>query len=130
MNTDKCYTMTKYPNKFKNTYWGSARVFEEKEEIYINRNKFIEDYNIKNYLNNNIIYDKGEYDHIEFYSTNNDKNERIIIISTYGNIEANNWLYMENIGWKQYNCLYANNKTYILKTNIKTVNQMTKYKDI
>ena len=85
--------LTKYPKLFGNTYWaGFKDSGKHLDEIINNRNKFIEDYNIKKniccskipkYINKEFEKYNNDYfyDHPEFY-INND-NDYVIIISPY-----------------------------------------------
>ena len=129
MNIKQSYEGTKYPKKFIGTYWGRGR-FLDGDDVSNARNKFVEDYNIKTSLSKvpfreKIIYNycfgnvKNEFDHKEFYSTN-DKEKMIMITSPCIDFETYHpilWEKMENIGWKPYECLYPNAHTYIIELN-------------
>ena len=43
----KLYTLTKYPNIFKGSYWGVHRNDRNDDEVIENRNKFVEEFGIK-----------------------------------------------------------------------------------
>lgn len=99
---DKYYQLTKYKNIYKNIYWGhnsahinidGKKIYDLKQEIIDNRNKFIEDYNIKHiqpsfskcimdYLFRMINSNYKFHDHLEKYKTND--NKIVIIVSPYG----------------------------------------------
>lgn len=101
---DKYYQLTKYKNIYKNINWGynsaykiidGKKIKNYNQEIIDNRNKFIEDYNIKHkqpsfsqcikdyiFLIRNYNYNYQFYDHLEKYKTND--NKIVIIVSPYG----------------------------------------------
>ena len=138
MNTKykQSYEGTKYPKKFIGTYWGRGR-FLDGNDVSNARNRFVEDYNIKtslikvpfikklmyHYCFSNV---NNEFDHKEFYSTN-DKEKIIIITSPYVPFETHHpilWENMEKIGWKPYECLYPNAHTYIIEINKNQIRQL------
>ena len=129
MNTkeNKYYSqLTKYPQIYTSVYWGNF-VYDISnhnminDNIIENRNKFIEDYNIKNRPKNDIPYkirekyitsiekNKGYiFDHIEYYRTYDKK--YIIVSSPYLD---NDEIYI-NLGWVKIYKLYStDSSTYI-----------------
>lgn len=111
------YDATKYPLIYKGTYWGNFTV--EKfpmitNDILINRNKFVEKYNVKsnstkpNYIKNEFKDDINisMFDHNECYKTHDKK--YILISSPY----TNEFL---NKGWIITDKLYASGATTYIK---------------
>jgi len=92
------YLCTNYPKIYKNTYWGYFKPTNFDTHIIDNRNKFINDYNIKNIAKCQSAYEfisfcknKSEFskffDHIELYKTNT--GDYIILISPYDHLNNN-----------------------------------------
>ena len=108
----KRYSNTKYPNIFKDTYWGRGPSDDpfSMNEIVLNRNNLVETYDIKKVLHSYPSYIKKEFellgnyaDHIECYITNN-KNY-ILISSIYINSNINIDSIMK--GWVSVDKLYS-----------------------
>jgi len=113
------YEHTKYEKIYKKVNWGTlnGNTAEPDNEIINNRNKFIEDFKIKNVINmprslwsfintNN----NRRFDHVETYKTEN--KEIIVIVSPYYN--GHEIDYPEEVGFTRYNKLYANDaRTFI-----------------
>jgi hypothetical protein len=107
---NKARNKTKYPKIFRGTYWGTLDFEYNKnsitDEILLNRNKFVEKYNV--IKQQNIIlkinkeFDKlkGCTDHIECYLTND--NKYILTSNPYNN---NDKIYAE-FGWYPTEKLY------------------------
>jgi len=123
MNTEenKYYSqLTKYPRIYNDVYWGNF-VYEPSSvhnmingNIIENRNKFVEDYNIKSRPKNGIPYKIKEkyittiqekegkiFDHIEYYYTHDKK--YILVSSPYNDKDE---IY-SNLGWEKINKLYC-----------------------
>ena len=132
-NSQKFYTLTRYPDIFKNTYWGSHRdVTDDIYDIAINRNNFIEEFNIKKVtsltsrlknttkINKKYFLDKLntfglnckvlDMDHLERYKT--EDNKHIFVCSPYHSRIDEGFI---KLGWINYNKLYSSGATtYIL----------------
>ena len=88
--TKQNYELTAYPKLFRNTYWGNG-TFRGDEEIILNRNEFVREHNIIEYISNppNFIADmlnkNDNYwkDHIEVYK-NKDKDYVLVVNPYYG----------------------------------------------
>lgn len=128
----KYYELTKYPNIFKNTYWGDFFInnCNNDNNIFTNRNEFVEKYNIKKNVSisdiPNYIYKEFENlgsarDHIECYLTND--NKYILVSSPYNNY--NNNIYHDN-GFLSYEKLYNSAYTYIKIINNKSKKKSSK----
>ena len=119
---DKFSGKTKYPNIFLSSYWGNFKFKEgdEKEDIFNNRNKFVEDYKIKKY--SSLIWmenyksflssKKYKSDHVELYQTKD--NKFIILNSPYCPNEEQTEAFLLD-GWIEINNLYSNNAKTFLK---------------
>ena len=106
---------TNYRKLYDGTYWSNFKSSDDKTEIYNNRNRFVEEYNIKS----NIVFppryisketdNNTMYDHVEHYKTRD--RTYVIISSPYApNVDE----FYELNGWKRIYKLYANNAaTYI-----------------
>ncbi len=117
------YTRTKYPKIYNQTYWGHFGYDKEKgyDIIYENRNKFIEDYQIKNIYNdkrvriNNKIRNellKVKNDHNESYIT---KNKNILLVnSPYGVSDEEREILINN-GWTEIYKLYSHTASTFIK---------------
>jgi hypothetical protein len=108
--------MTMYSKLYDGTYWSNFKSSEDKSEIYDNRNRFKEEYNIKKYIRcppRYILketYNNTLFDHVEHYRTNN--RTYIIVSSPYApNVDE---LY-ESIGWTKIYKLYTNSATTYIK---------------
>jgi hypothetical protein len=109
---NKNYSKTNYPNIFKNTYWGKFNLLDNNyhisEDIFLNRNNFIETNNIKSCVQKRPYYIEVElnklkkWDHIELYITNN--NEYILVSSIYGNDYNDDYI---KLNWSSTNKLYS-----------------------
>tara|TARA_R110000803_G_scaffold10014_1_gene31128 strand:- start:1242 stop:1709 length:468 start_codon:yes stop_codon:yes gene_type:complete len=127
------YLGTNYPKIYSKTYWGGGKWHdgENTEGVFNARNKFIEDYNIKDCLKKKVPFIdkicyhyclgnlKNNFDHREYYKTT-DSNINIMVTSPYMEFETNNielWEQMEKIGWKKYESMYNGAFTYILVIN-------------
>ena len=139
---DAC-ELTKYKNIYRYTYWGSfdakANKHSINKNIYDNRNKFINDYNIKDVykkppqyiykyiqsLLNHKYKNRRFFDHVEEYKTNN--NDIIIITSPYGdkfnNYKSKYLPYSLNIGFKKIYQLYSYSgcETYLIHLTKKDI---------
>ena len=85
------YEMTKYPEIYKNIYWGKFKIIDESKreyypyllEIFKNRDNFVEYYDIVRKVDGDeeiyFKYNNGTMDHIEQYIT---KNKSIIIVNS------------------------------------------------
>lgn len=117
MNTNKIYHYTKKPNLFKNTYWGQFDKKNIDNEIVLNRNRFVIDYDIKkkSSLNKEVYFYLKELielnviDHLEIYKNRN--NEYVVVISPY--TKKHDTIF-KSCGFKEIYKLYNNNAyTYI-----------------
>ena len=127
----------KYSKQLKGSYWGRGKRINYNKEIYDNRDKFVEEFNIKKYIQGNrtlpfkmklmhYYMRVGDFDHSEMYATEQG-DQIIIIVSPYMKIEINKpkeWQYMFKLGWRPYKCLYEEAYTYILKLNISTLREL------
>ena len=121
------YQSTQFPKIYINTYWGSIPLHPHNgisQDIIINRNNFIQDYNINKcvkyppkYIEKQIQneIDLGICDHLEYYKTND---KRYIIISSPYKLIGETKIKTENEynqnGWAQFLDLYSTNtSTYI-----------------
>ena len=108
------YQYTKYPHKFKRTYWGNFTLtnnWNNFNEIIENRNNFISKYNIKkrmdycycpNYIKKEFnILNHG--DHNEIYLTN-DK-DYVLITSPYGSEKEIDYFYCPEYVKTEFNKL-------------------------
>jgi hypothetical protein len=116
MNFDPVSRLTRYPNLFKNTYWGG---FSKKkspiitEEIIENRNKFVEEndifrrfylhFKVKDYFSYFERCKNFHFDHFEEYKTKD--NEIIIIYSNYSG-DKQICSFSKYLGFKPYRQLY------------------------
>lgn len=125
----RCADKTNYPRIYNQTPWGSYVMRGEcdaPEEICENRNKFIEEYNIKNspstdktpqYVKKAVKQyynqDKDYVDHGEWYKTHD--NKWIGIISP--NLNKNHEKYQQAIddGWKEIPKMYTYGATSFMK---------------
>ena len=83
----QAYENTKYPQIFRETYWGSFKESDDgiKPFIYNNRNKFVEEFGIVKCYGPEIqctSQDGHEMDHSEIYRTKDGK--LVLIVSNYG----------------------------------------------
>lgn len=111
------YKQTKYPNIFKNTYWGGFDLDDHNNmhEIFNNRNQFIQDFKIKK-INTSLkntakvneilscLPNSNGIDHLEIYE-DIDKNI-IVVLSPYMDINSNDVLMMNTFGFKNIYQLY------------------------
>lgn len=117
------YEMTKYPKIFQQTYWGNFAIDLENDEIerdiIKNRNKFVEEYNIKNYDKDvmplKII--SPLFDHMELYKC---KEGYVYITSPY----SENSKAAGRCKFYEYEELYA----YTAFTYIKKFKDKNEYK--
>jgi hypothetical protein len=122
------YEKTKYPNIYKNTYWGRfkyddtvIRIQTGDDEIIKNRNDFIKNFKIKKFQRDSIIENmlhplkngnshRKFLDHVEAYK-DDDKNY-VVITSPYtlalGDVDVEQ---MKKWGWVQIGPLYHNDAT-------------------
>lgn len=120
------HELTNHSNIYKSVYWGNFQYDQSIANIIHNRNRFINDFNIKSVKSVNIISDycyhhaNGYYhrlfDHIETYKTND--NKFIIVISPYGNendfnrdIDVNE--FKIKLGFEQIYPLYDDATTFV-----------------
>jgi hypothetical protein len=141
------YEATNYPKIYIRTYWGAFNTKDNNrrtniQQIYENRNNFIQQENIKGVPNGSIqcysrykanlfrlprtldcIY-SCSFDHVELYLTND--NNIVIINSPY---QADEHFLFKN-GWENYNEMYFSGvKTYIKrisKEQLKMENKLNK----
>jgi len=121
------YQSTQYPKIYINTYWGSSPLNPSNgitQNIIINRNNFIQYYNIEKCVTRPPKYierqvqneiDLGICDHLEYYKTND---KRYIIISSPYKLIGETKIKTDNKynqnGWAQFTDLYSiNTSTYI-----------------
>lgn len=134
------YQMTNYPTIFKNVYWGN---FEYNISMYsnicINRNRFINEYDIKQFNDYNFeelsqeinkfislainSKDREFFDHYELYKNNN--NEYILIVSPYNHLK-NPKQYIYKYNFDIIYPLYADNAYTFIKI-IKNKNDVNFY---
>ena len=111
-NDVKFYSQTKFPNIFKNSYWGN---FSGKgdQSIFNNRNNFVLEYDVKAYKKMPLYIQRPlyaemnetqdfKYDHLELYVTKDKK--YILICSPYGD-EYDDEFYTR--GWMKIDKLYS-----------------------
>ena len=119
---NKSYNNTKYPDFFKETYWGRGPSDPFSiNEIVINRNNIVEIYGIKKVLHSYPSYIKKEFeslgqyaDHIECYLTN-DKTY-ILISSIYMSHDShNNDEFFSIKEWSITDKLYSLSSTTYMK---------------
>lgn len=135
------FEMTKYPEIYKETSWGNFTHRENEEDIITNRNKFINDYNIKGIGGCKTIdhfLDKGRnyssyrlfMDHCEVYRTN-DKKYILIISPYYGALKRFSFFneFKEQFGFKEIYKLYHREANTMIKIidNLKELRKETKY---
>ena len=110
------YSVTNYPKIYKGIYWGNFKIERNNnitQEILENRNKLIEEYDIKcnckipQYINDEIRKMETEIgfgilDHIEFYKTNDRK--YLLITSPYNDKNMSKY---EEIGWNEIYKIYS-----------------------
>jgi len=119
---------TKYPNLFKNTYWGSYnKLYEHDKEsetiIGVNRNKLVKLYQLKKIIMSNkitkkiknqselIMIEKDIRDHIEYYKTNDNK---ILTLFSAACLNYEECEFIIQQGYTQFEPLYSNsNKSYL-----------------
>jgi hypothetical protein len=111
--------LTKYPNIFKDTYWGQWKKSQFSEdrlkENIDNRNNFADEYKIKNYIPShkyplwvrNYVYDqsgnrKDKFDHIEVYRT--EHKDHVLVISPYCRDQDK---YFEDLEFKKIDPIYC-----------------------
>ncbi len=83
------YESTKYPELFKDTYWGMFNMLRDpaEKEVIENRNKFVEEYKITKKLRTSRrilfskLHDTVRLDHLELYKT--EDNKILIVQSPY-----------------------------------------------
>jgi hypothetical protein len=111
-----CYRYTKYPEIYKKTCW-SVFTKEENasvitEEIYANRNKFIEDFNIVDckykYKYPKYVFDEFHNPEINYLIYNNEyyvtsDKKHILIINSYKELKDMKKNYMQQDGKKFIN---------------------------
>lgn len=115
------YQKTKYPNIFKNTYWGKR--VETDDVIITNRNKFVENNNIKRFAKsipyqveeNEIFkhYQEHIFDHEEYYLTMN--KHYILISSPYISNENKQDKIYDELGWIKIDKLYDSGASTYMK---------------
>jgi len=122
-NNKHFYQYTKYPRKFKRTYWGNFTVTNNWfnfNEIVENRNTFISKYNIKKRMDYcycpkyiRLEFTNLKYgDHDEIYLTN-DK-DYILITSPYRSTNNDEFTNINN-GWYPIEKLYSSSATTFMK---------------
>jgi len=117
---------------FKNTYWGNFEYNGSnlKNEIIVNRNKFIKDYGIRRKIKNKNVpkYVKKSYcdgnflkdmDHIEVYETF--VNNYLIVNSPY-RFDDYEPIFLNDNGWYEIYKLYSSDA----RTFIKIISKRTK----
>lgn len=139
-NKDYYYRLTKYPKIYENIYWGRFKNDKHKIDTNIieNRNKFIEEYNIKSgkkfpqyvwkyiyqvglnleyfhtkkldYYSSNIFHDHTVFDHKETYITKT--GDFILICSPYKG--SKEFEIFDKFGFKEIYPLYLNSATTYL----------------
>lgn len=121
---------TAYPKKYKNSYWGNFGSIPE-AHIVENRNRFITDYDIKNFVKHTKKYcykaDKviktfernKWFDHYELYSLNNSEN-LLAVISPYNGAIREMRDEIINSGWTEIYPIYTDDATtFIFKIFLK-----------
>ena len=119
----RAYELTSYPRIYVHTYWGAfdTDTGPARTEFIQNRNRFIQEYNIKKsadrpkYIQK--ILDECEaakvhLDHVECYI--NDNNQYVLVSSPYDTSEANQQKYAEK-GWAHIYKLYVNEAATFVK---------------
>jgi len=136
MTTNKTFgESTKYP-KIYTSYWSKFKIddihnkYESFKDIFENRNKFVEDYNLqlkqkkegiklRRYLNYLKFFKKRDYiiDHLECYKLNdNDNGEYILLNSPYIRDDSEDEAKIINNGWEKiYNLYGSGTRSYIKK---------------
>ena len=118
------YNATDYPKIYKDIYWGHFKIEKNNnitEEILENRNKLIEEYDIKCNCNTPKFIEKEiekmtkdiEYtilDHIECYKTNDRK--YLLISSPYNDTYTSKY---EEIGWNEIYKIYSRDTSSYIK---------------
>lgn len=117
------YNKTNYPNIYKHTYWGNFDYEKNKysitKNIIDNRNKFIEEYNVKIKKNPPQYISKEAdrnlyrfFDHVEFY-----QNEKfyIIIISPYNHLNEIDLNKLKELEFQSIYQLYSINAFSFVK---------------
>jgi len=126
MSRTLSYSVTEYPDLYKDTYWGAfdyALVDEIDETIIQNRNRFANEYCLRSHLNDvGSKYEKdvelnGEAswrlrDHIEYYKTQ-DKSV-VAVFSISGVSQKTTEMAMEN-GYTEIYPLYLRSATTFVK---------------
>jgi len=119
------YEKTRYPDLFKNTYWGRYKFGTEhstiSEEMIENRNKFVEENNVKEncddslpeYVREIVNKEKAKLytDHLEYYKTSN---SYLIMSNPYIVHEKDRTKYLKN-GWREIYKLYADQALTFIK---------------
>jgi hypothetical protein len=116
----KYYELTKYPNIFKNTYWGLFKGNKDDLDVIVNnRNKFKKDYNIKQ-------------------TTKMTQNVRLDLNTTFYRMPNNKYDIIDfkrnNHYWKSYHTFIdhleiyktSDNKLVVLSSPYKTLDDETK----
>lgn len=127
------YELTEYPKIFDKTYWGAFDTadrtkdeLEEIKEMVINRNNFIENYDIKQSVQRhkmpkkildqiiNYTSNLSLFDHVECYKTYD--NEYYMVNSPYVNKDSEKDKKIKELGFKMIDPLYFKDAiTYIKK---------------
>lgn len=129
MSEDKCfYQYTAYPKKYEGCYWGNfgSKTSKPEDNIVINRNNFITDYNINKYVKhiprygNKIEKYMRQYSwfngrHLELYSINGTTQ----LLALYSPYDAyHNKDYKAQViadGWTEIYPLYSNTAVSFIK---------------
>lgn len=120
------YTLTKYPDVYKKTYWGRSKfLFSDKNNVVIkNRNSFINDYEIDinykkkkpTFLSNYTFELKNKYltlgDHPEVYKNKN--GDWVLIVSPYSNC-IDDTEFILKTGFKRIYTLYDESSVSYIK---------------
>jgi hypothetical protein len=133
---------TNYPKIYKKVYWGGFDVEDNSKldsDIFDNRNKFVQDYNVRNIGSCQSIdvfislgMNKGLYrkmfDHVEVYKTNDSK--YIIVVSPYSHVRGETLTkFKERLDFTEIYNLYHKDAITMIKIvdNLKKLRTDTNY---
>jgi hypothetical protein len=136
-------SFTKYPHIYSCVYWGGFKIksqkhFEEKQHIFQNRNKFIEEYGITKFIKNKIkwygtLLDLDyKFDHSEIYLT---INKGIVILFSPYCVKPYKEREFLSYGFKKVDNLYSDSATsYVIslkdKNELKALNRRMLMKEL
>lgn len=128
----KNFERTNYPSIFKYTYWGGQQSESKSDNIFKNRNTFVQQYQIKSYIRDlpakkqsliNDIFREVErriYDHVENYLTTS--NKYICVVSPYISKSDDDFesflMFLNKNGFKLFEPMYLSGaSTFIIEVS-------------